>query len=151
MLEDLLEKYPQQEDQLIEILLDYQSQKQHRYISEEEIARIAAHLGVSESKVYSVVTFYTFFSTEPRGQHIIQVCKDVPCYINGERTMRSVLEKLLGIRVGETTRDKRFTLEQTSCLGHCDGAPAMRIDDKTFTNLDENKIKAIISEYRGAK
>lgn len=151
MLENLLTKYPQQEDQLIEILLAYQAQKQHRYINEDEIAQIAKHLGVTESKVFSVVTFYTLLSTKPRGENVIQICKNIPCYVNGEPTIRMTLEKVLGIRVGETTPDMHFTLEETSCLGHCDGAPAMRIGHKTFTNLDTNKVKAILSEYRGAK
>jgi len=149
MLEEILKKYPQHEDSLIEILLEYQNKKTKRFITEEEIAQISNYLGVTESKVCSVVSFYTFFSTEPRGKHIIQICKDVPCYVNGSGNVLKTLEQLLNIRIGETTKDEKFTLEYTSCLGNCDGAPAMRIDGKTFTNLNPNKVKAIISEYRG--
>jgi len=149
MLENILKEYPRQEDYLIEVLLEYQKQKADRHIGEDEIRRIAEYLGVTESKVWSVITFYTFFSTRPRGENIIQICKDVPCYLNDGNTVQRTLEQLLGVQVGETTKNQKFTLEHTSCLGHCDGAPAIRINDKTYTNLSVDKLKAIISEYRG--
>ncbi|MBU1144865.1 MAG: NAD(P)H-dependent oxidoreductase subunit E [Firmicutes bacterium] len=148
LLKEILKKYPKTEDQLIEILLDFQSTKNDHYISNEEIAEIAEYLNVPESKVCSVMSFYTFFSTVPRGKHIIQVCKDVPCYVASDINVLKIIEKELGIRVNETTSNQQFTLEYTSCIGCCDAAPAMRIDDKTYTNLTANKIKAILSEYR---
>ncbi|MBU1141120.1 MAG: NAD(P)H-dependent oxidoreductase subunit E, partial [Firmicutes bacterium] len=84
LLKEMLQKYPKTEDQLLEILLEYQTSKSNHYISKEEIIEIANYLGVAESKVCSVLSFYTFFSDKPRGKHIIQVCKDVPCYVSSE-------------------------------------------------------------------
>ncbi len=148
LLKDLLEKYPKKEDQLIEVLLAYQNEKNDHYISKEEITEIATYLGVPESKVCSVLSFYTFFSDKPRGKHIIQVCKDVPCYVASDFDVVKTLEKELGIRVNETTKNGQFTLELTSCLGCCESAPVMRIDDKIYTHLSADKIKAILSEYK---
>ncbi len=148
LLKDLLQKYPKREDQLIEILLEYQNEKIDHYISKEEIEEISKYLNLPESKVCSVLSFYTFFSDKPRGKHIIQVCKDVPCYVSSDVDVLKIIEKELGIRVDETTSNKQFTLELTSCLGCCEAAPAMRINDKTYTHLTADKIKAILSEYK---
>ncbi len=150
-LREILGKYPKTEDYLIEILLDYQKTKIHHYLREEELKEIAEHLNISESKVSSVMTFYTLFSMKPKGQYVIQICHDVPCYVNDQNSILKTLTNLLNIQVGETTEDKMFTLEYTSCLGACDKAPAMRIGEKTFTALTPNKVKAILAEYRGKK
>ncbi len=148
ILKEILQKYPKKDDQLIEILLDYQSAKSNHYISKEEIIEIADYLGIPESKVCSVLSFYTFFSVKPRGKHIIQVCKDVPCYVSSNIDILKIIETELGILVNETTPNQQFTLEFTSCLGCCDVGPVMRINDKIYTHLTADKIKAILSEYR---
>lgn len=149
VLQEILNQYPPTEDSLIEILLAYQAEKKDHFISNEEIAAIAQYVQTTESKVCSVLSFYTFFSNKPRGKYIIYVCKDVPCYVNEAGNIIRTLERLLGIKVGETTPNNMFTLEYASCLGACNQAPAMRIDGKTYTNLTTDKVKAIISEYRG--
>ncbi|HBG33232.1 MAG TPA: NADH-quinone oxidoreductase subunit E [Acholeplasmataceae bacterium] len=148
VLKDVLQKYAKTEDQLIEILLDYQNVKSNHYITKEEIIEIASYLSIPESKVCSVLSFYTFFSDKPRGKHIIQVCKDVPCYVSSDINVLKIIERELGIRVNETTPNQQFTLEYTSCLGCCEAGPAMRINDKIYTHLTADKIKAILSEYR---
>jgi NADH-quinone oxidoreductase subunit E len=148
VLKDVLQKYAKTEDQLIEILLDYQNVKSNHYITKDEIIEIASYLSIPESKVCSVLSFYTFFSDKPRGKHIIQVCKDVPCYVSSDINVLKVIERELGIRVNETTQNQQFTLEYTSCLGCCEVGPAMRINDKIYTHLTADKIKAILSEYR---
>ena len=149
LLETVLDKYPATEDSLISILLEYQATKKDHFISEEEVRIIAKHLQITESKVCSVLSFYTLISEKPRGRHIIQVCKDVPCYLNDHKSVLTTLEQILGIVPGQTMTNQQFTLEYTSCLGICDKAPAMRIDGKTYTHLTPGKVKAIISEYRG--
>jgi len=147
-LKEVLQKYPKSDDYLIEILMDYQQYKTHHELTENELKTIANYLNIKESKVSSVVTFYSLFSLKPKGQYVIQVCHDVPCHVNNQPSILSTLEKLLGIGIGETTDDKMFTLEYTSCLGACDKAPVMRIGEKTFTHLTPDKTKAIIAEHR---
>jgi NADH-quinone oxidoreductase subunit E len=148
MLKELLEKYEKKEDLLLEILLECQIVKNDHYISKDDIKEIANYLSIPESKVCSVLSFYTFFSDKPRGKYIIQVCKDIPCYISSNINVLNIIEKELGIRVNETTPNKQFTLEYTSCLGCCEAGPVMRINDKIYTHLTADKIKAILSEYR---
>ncbi len=150
-LKEVLGQYPKNEEYLIEILLDYQKYKLHHDLTEKELKTIAEYLNITESKISSVITFYSLFSLQPKGTHVIQVCHDVPCHVNNQESILETLKTLLDIDVDETTSDKMFSLEYTSCLGACDKAPVMRIGEKTFTNLDTNKVKAIISEYRGKK
>ncbi len=147
-LADVLNSFPRQQDYLIEILLEYQKQKSTHHFTEAELNEIAEYLGIPESRVCSVVAFYSFFTTQPKGRYVIQVCHDLPCYLSDRFDLLSSLRKLLGIDVGETTKDGLFTLEHTSCLGHCDKSPAMRVNDKIYGNLTLNKLKAIIAECR---
>ncbi len=148
---NILNKYPKSEDSLIQILLEFQASKKTHFVSEEELIRIASYIGVSESKVCSVMSFFTLLSTTPRGKHIIEVCVCVPCYVNDSTNVLERIERELGIKVRETTRDKEFTLEFSSCIGCCNESPAMRIDDKTYTALTPEKISKILSTVRGSK
>jgi len=148
-LESILTKYPKEEAKLLEILLEYQEQKPDHSISEPEVAMIAHYLDITESKVTSVISFYTLLSLSPRGKHIIQVCHNVPCFVNDSPGILKTIEQILGIHLGETTQNRLFTLEGTSCLGCCDVSPAIRIDGKVYGNLTPEKVKTIISEYRG--
>ena len=150
-VQEVLSKFPAQEDYLLEILLEVQKQKVHHDLTEEEMKAIATYLSVSESKVSSVVSFYSLFSMAPKGEYVIQVCHDVPCYVNKQPHILDTLKTLLQLEIGETSEDQMFTLEYTSCLGACDKAPAIRIGEKTYTHLTPDKVKAILAEYRGKR
>jgi NADH:ubiquinone oxidoreductase subunit E len=89
------------------------------------------------------------FELEPRGKYIIEVCNSGPCYVRNYKEVASVLEEILGIKVGETTEDELFTLQYTSCIGACDIAPAMKIGEEVYGNLNREKIEKIIDQYRG--
>jgi len=147
-LDTLLKMYPATEDYLIEALREYHIMKTDHAVSEQEIAKIASYFHVTESKVCGVVSFYSFFSAHPKGKYVIRLCKDIPCFLNGSDTMLETLKTLLGVQPGETTNDALFTLEVTSCLGHCDHSPVMRINEKSYTDLTKDRIKAILSECR---
>ncbi len=149
MIDHLLKKYPPTEDSVIEILLEVQTSSNQNYISKQQISRIAEYCHISESKVCSVISFYTLLSDTPKGKYVIQLCRDVPCYVANSPTILKTLEKLLEIHVNETTENGMFTLEFSSCLGCCDKGPAMRINNNTYKNCTVEKVKAIISEYRG--
>jgi len=151
VLQKILNQNPKTEDYLIETLLSLQEAKDEPYITEEEIADIAEHYGISPTRVSSVASFYTLLSLRPRGKHIVQVCRDVPCYLNGSENILEAIKKNLGCDKGETTDDGLFTLEETSCLGNCDGSPTMRIGEETYTNLDTKKVETILAKYREAK
>lgn len=151
ILQKILESYPVSEDYLLEILIDIDKQKENHFISEEEISIISNHLGIKESHICSVVSFYTLLSATPRGKYIIQICKDVPCYLNDDFNVLKTVENELNINVNDTTRNNTFTLEHTACIGCCDEAPAMRINDKTYTNLTKKKVIDIINDYKEGK
>jgi len=148
-MSDVLKKYPAKQTSLLEILLEIDRLKENHFISKEEVKVVADYLGLRTSHVYSVLTFYTLLSTEPRGKHIIQVCKDIPCYVNDAFDVRKTIESILNVTVGETSRDGMFTLEETACIGCCDEAPAMLVDLEPYTNLSKDKIESILASYRG--
>jgi len=150
-LETFLNKYPATEDYLIEALREYQVQKNDHSVTEKEIKLFAQYFHVTESKVCGVVSFYSFLSDKPKGKYVIRICKDVPCYINDSESILKTLEQKLGIHPGETTPDNLFTLEYSACLGACDHSPVIRINEKTYTDLTPDKIKAILSECREGK
>jgi NADH-quinone oxidoreductase subunit E len=147
-LEKVLEKYERKADQLIEILLDVQNQKKQKYLTEAEIELISSYLNIPASQVCSVMSFYTLLSDKKRGEHIIQICKDVPCYLNDDFNVLATVENALNIKLGGTTKDGLFTLENTACIGCCDEAPAMRINHKIYTNLTKAKVLRILEEYK---
>ncbi len=149
LLKEILSKYPQDPEYLIEILLDYQTSKKTHYISAEDVSRISQHLDIPESQICSVISFYTLLSMEPKGRYVVQICHDVPCFVNDAANIYEVLVELLGISEGETTPDNLFTLEITECLGCCNESPAMRVNNQVYTNLTPAKVEKIISDLRG--
>jgi len=148
-IQEILDRYPKQPQYLIEILIDLDQVKRHHYITERELEMIANQLDVKVSHVCSVMSFYTLLSTEPRGEYVVQVCKEVPCYLNDAFNVLRTVEDILGISLGGTTEDRRFSLEETACIGCCDQAPAMRINHQVYTNLTEDKLYDIFTSLGG--
>lgn len=123
-------------------------QRESGYLSQDAIREIATELGVSIGDVYGVRTFYAFLSHKPLGRHVIRICKSLPCYIKDAPMIVEGVEKAIGIKPGETTPDGRFSFELTNCIGACDQAPAMLVDDKVHGNLTPGKISDIIEGYK---
>jgi len=121
-----------------------EEQEKNGYVSEGAMADMAQNFGVTVGEVYGVTTFYSFLSTEPLGRHVVRICKSVPCYLQNGEELASFIENEIGIAPGETTADGRFTFEQTNCIGACDQAPAMLLDDVVYGNLTPGKIKEIL-------
>jgi NADH-quinone oxidoreductase subunit E len=144
-------KLRNKEKDVIALLRKSQSVRKHNYITEDELKFIAQEAGVSYSEVYGVATFYSLFSLKPRGEYVIRVCESGPCHLMGAKSIFKVLEKELKIKVGETTVDGKFTLEEVSCLGICNEAPAMMINEKVYGNLTPQKIREILRELRKKK
>lgn len=115
------------------------------WVPPEAMKEIAEALDVSSAEVYSVVSFYSFLSAEPRGRNIVRVCNTISCVMKGQEEVLEAVKEELGIEVGETTRDKRVTLETTACIGLCDQAPAMLVNDRPHTCLTPEKAREIIA------
>ncbi len=109
---------------------------------------LAKAMNIPESEVYGVASFYSFLSTEIKGKHIIRICRSLPCYIKHSQMIIDAVEKELGIKPGETTEDGLYSLELTNCIGACDKAPAMMIDNDVHGNLTAEKISGILKLYR---
>jgi len=122
-------------------------QEKEGFVSEEAMAGMAQKMGVSVGDVYGVTTFYSFLSTKPLGRHVIRICKSVPCFLKNGEMIAASIETELGIAPGETTADGRFTFELTNCIGACDQAPAMLVDDEVYGELTPGKIKEILQSY----
>jgi NADH-quinone oxidoreductase subunit E len=151
MIKEICQKYAPRKDNLIQILHEIQDQDPQHYISPEAVDIVAEYLDIPVNHIYGVLTFYTMYSTKPRGKNIIRLCESPPCYIKGSDNMLRKLKVLLGINIGETTKDGLFTLEFTSCLGVCGNAPVMMINDDVYGDLTEEKVEEIIERIRGRR
>ena len=117
------------------------------YLPETVLKRVALAMGKSYSEVAGVVSFYAFFSTHPRGKHVVRVCLGTACYVRGGKLVLEAMRKELGIEVGETSPDGMFSLEIARCFGACGLAPAMCIDEEVYKRVRPAKIREILSAY----
>ena len=118
------------------------------YLPFEAQTLIADSLGIPVSDVYGVATFYAQFSLQPKGEHVISVCTGTACYVKGAQAVLDEVEKLLGIKAGETTADGKFTIQDTRCLGCCGLAPVMTINGDVYGRLVPADIKGILEKYK---
>lgn len=121
-------------------------QKEYGYLPESCLKDLSKKLSIPLVRIYGVASFYFLFDVKKRGKNIIRVCNSPPCHINGSLNILEFLKKKLKVNVGQTTKNNKFTLELTSCIGCCDKAPAMMINDKVHYNLTEDKIKKILNK-----
>jgi NADH-quinone oxidoreductase subunit E len=140
-----LSKYAQKRAAGPEALKIVQS---HRgWISDENLSDVARFLDMTDEELDSVATCYNLIFRKPVGRHVILICDSVTCWIMGYENLFSHLQQKLGITLGQTTSDGRFTLLPISCLGACDKAPAMMIDDTLYVELNTSKLDEIIEKY----
>ena len=145
--QQILSKYNPTKDNLLLILHDIQNQTPGNYIKEESLKEVARFLNITYSSIYGVATYYSMFSLKKRGKHLIRLCKSPLCRMVGIEDVVTTIKEELNIAFGQTTKDEMFTLEPSECLGHCNKAPAMLIDDELFTNLNPKKIQDILRKY----
>ena len=122
-------------------------QRHHGWISDEALKGVAAMLDMSPCELDSIATFYCGIYRQPVGRHVILICDSVSCWIMGHHPIREHLTTRLGIKLGQTTADGRFTLLPTACLGVCEQAPAMMIDEHVHGNLTADKVDDILKQY----
>jgi len=142
IVEEGLSKYGSGREAVMQLLTDVNNEL--GYVPEVAMRAIAKAVGVSNAEIYSVVSFYSFLSIEPRGRHIVRLCKTISCAMKGSADILDALKGELGIGVGETTEDGRVTLETTSCIGLCDQSPAMLVDDVPHSRLTPEKACEIV-------
>lgn len=123
-------------------------QDKQKWVSDEALAEVAGILGMSVTELENVATFYNVIFRKPVGRHVIFLCDSISCYVMGYENILELLNKKLGISYGETTKDDRFTLLPIQCLGNCDQAPAMMVDNDLHSNLTSEKIDELLQKYQ---
>lgn len=121
-----------------------EAQRQNGYVSKEFMAQTARSMQIPISEVYGVTTFYSFLSTRPLGKYVIRICKSIPCYLKHAEMIIGSVSGVIGIRPGETTSDGKFSFELTNCIGACDMAPAMLLNQEVHGHLTPEKITEIL-------
>lgn len=144
-IEKVIELYRDKKGSLIQIL--HLAQEIYGHLPLDLQQFIANSLDIPLSEVSGVITFYSFFSTKPRGEHTIRVCLGTACYVRGGKKVIERLSEILGVGLGETTKDGRFTFEIARCIGACGLAPAMMIDNVVYKQVNVNKLESILSQY----
>ena len=122
-----------------------QGQQQYGYVTREFMAQTARSMQIPLSQIYGIATFYSFLSTQPLGKYVIRICKSIPCYLKDADTIIESVLSTIGIRPGETTPDGKFSFELTNCIGACDMAPAMLLNQEIHGHLTPKKIAEILS------
>jgi NADH:ubiquinone oxidoreductase subunit E len=148
LIADFIDRYKDRQGSLIQVL--HTSQQIYGYLPLHLQKFIADRMDRPLSEVSGVVTFYSFFSTQPRGRHTIRVCMGTACYVRGGKKIVDKLQEVLGVGVGDTTEDRLFTFEVARCIGACGLAPAMMIDDVVYKQVNAEKLEAILSKYAKA-
>ncbi len=143
-IEELVEKFGEDRSALMPVLQGIQ--RNHKYVSEFAQQEVARMLDIHPVEVYSVISFYSFLNSEPKGRNIVRLCQTITCDLAGKTEVSRAIERELGIKFGETTKDKKITLEHTNCLGMCDQGPAMIVNERVFTKLTPEKAVEIINE-----
>ncbi|MBI5359635.1 MAG: NAD(P)H-dependent oxidoreductase subunit E [Planctomycetes bacterium] len=144
----VLAQFEPRQENLLLILHSLQNNNPQNYLTQDDLSATADFLNLTKSSVYGVVKYYTMFSLKPRGRHLIRTCMSPVCRLLGGRDILIELEKLLGIKWGQTTKDGFITLEPSKCLGCCGNSPALLVDRTLHGNLTKAKLREIIAGIR---
>ena len=145
-LDSFIDVLPTKKGALIQVL--HHAQGIFGYLPKEVQLHISKKLDIAPSKVYGVVSFYSYFTTEPRGEYKISVCLGTVCFVKGADKILAEFEKQLGIKSGETTSDLKFTLEGLRCVGACGLAPVVVINGKVYGHVKPEQVTEILDHYR---
>ncbi|KTD52319.1 NADH dehydrogenase I subunit E [Legionella quinlivanii] len=143
-----IKKYPADQKQSAVMSALRIVQEEHQFLTPELMDAVAEYLDMPAIAVYEVATFYSMYEHKPLGKHLINVCTNISCKLRGSAEVVDYLESRLGIKLGSTTADKRFTLRSVECLGACVNAPMMQIGKNYHEDLTTEKIDQILEQYQ---
>ena len=141
----ILDSHRRDRSLLVSILQDVQAE--FLYLPEEAIKEVGKGLGVPLTQVYSVATFFKAFSLTPRGRHLVNVCLGTACHVRGAVRILDTIERELGIKVGETTKDLKYTVERVNCVGACALGPILIADGEYLGDMKTDKVKPLLDSY----
>lgn len=145
-IDSYIEKYGDDRSALLMIL--HEIQTKHRHISEFAQQEVARLLNIHPVEVYSVISFFAFLNSKPKGRNIVRICQTISCDMKNKQQIVQAIERELGIKIGETTKDNKFTVEYANCLGLCDMGPAMAINDRVYTNLTPEQAVEFLGKVK---
>jgi NADH-quinone oxidoreductase subunit E len=145
-MDHIIEQYGARESALLAILQDIQAEE--KYLPKEALEHVSQKMNIPLVQVFRIATFYNALSLKPRGRHKIDVCLGTACHVRGGGRILDKMERDLGIAMGETTKDKRFTLETVHCVGCCSLGPVAVIDGEVFGRLSQDKVPALLKEFK---
>lgn len=145
-IDSIIEQYEARESALLAILQDVQAGE--KYLPREALEYVSQKMNIPLVRVFRIATFYNALSLKPRGRHKIDVCLGTACHVRGGGKILDKVERDLGIAVGETTKDKRFTLESVHCVGCCSLGPVAVVDGEVFGRLAQDKIPALLKDFK---
>ncbi len=145
-IDSIIQQYGARESAILGILQDIQTEE--KYLPKEALEYVSQKMNIPLVQVFRIATFYNALSLKPRGKHKIDVCLGTACHVRGGGRILEKLERELGIPVGETTKDKKFTLESVRCLGCCSLGPVAVIDGKVFGRLGQDKVPSLLKEFK---
>ena len=148
-IKKIVESYPRDKRHSLAILQDLQ--RIFGYVPRESLDIVSVYLGIKNSALYSMLTFYRALSLKPKGKHVVKVCDGTACHIRGSPVLLDALERALGVKAGETTTDDLFTVETVNCVGACAIAPVMVVDKDYHPKVKPDQIDVILKTYRGGK
>lgn len=144
-LEEFINNLPDKRGALIEVL--HKAQHIFGYLPQEVQTFVGEKLGVPTSKVFGVVSFYSYFTTEPRGEYVVNICLGTACFVRGAAGVLAEFEKQLNVKNGQTTPDGKFTIGSLRCVGACGLAPVVMVNDKVYGHVTEQDVSKILAEY----
>ncbi len=148
-LAKIIARYPEGRQQSAVIAaLDIAQRQNKGWINQAVIEAVASRLSMAPIRVHEVASFYSMFNRKPVGRHFVQLCRTTPCWLRGSDDVRKACEEELGISLGETTLDGKFSLVEVECLGACVNAPMMQINDDYYEDLDAPKTKALLQALK---
>jgi len=148
-IDSIIERYHGKESAILAILQDIQAKE--KYLPKETLEHLGERLHIPPSKIYRIATFFRAFSLMPRGRHEIVVCLGTACHVRGGQRVVDQFTMELGIRSGETTPDRNFTLETVNCLGVCAAGPVVAIDGQYFGKMSSTKVEETLKKFRPGK
>ncbi len=144
-IKEICNTFKKDPQELINIL--HSTQEHFGYLPAEVQEVISAETGVPVAKIYGVVTFYSFFTMTPKGRHPISICMGTACYVRGAEKVLDEFKKELGLQVGQTSKDGKYSLSSLRCVGACGLAPVVLIGDKTYGRVAPDDVRNILKEY----
>jgi len=144
-IDAIVDRHQAKQSAILAILQDIQTKE--RYLPKETLDYVSLKMQLPLTKIFRIATFYNALSLKPRGRHTIDVCLGTACHVRGGSRIMEKLKRDLGVAVGETTKDQRFTLESVRCLGCCSLAPVMVVDQEVHGRLSQEKISGLLKKF----